>query len=129
MKEIYPNGRFGGFHWGAPIEFQTLYLFLVCLTPPIGGTPFLPLTDFLPFFLLKRNWEYPPAPSPPKRKKSAKYFIAISLGNDQNSQNLLALPLAPPNEQIGITNIERLFQDELRQKDKKGFWLRSIELI
>ena len=128
MKEIYPNGRFGGFHWGAPIEFQTLYLFLVCLTPPIGGTPFLPLTDFLPFFLLKRNWEYPPAPSPPKRKKSAKYFIAISLGNDQNSQNLLAfivkdgpLPLAPPNEQIGITNIERLFQDELRQKDKKGF--------
>ena len=121
MKEIYPNGHFGGFLWGAPIEFQTFYLFLVCLTPPIGGTPFLPLTDFLPFFLLKRNWEYPPAPSPPKRKKSAKYFIAISLGNDQNSQNLLALPLAPPNEQIGITNIERLFQDELRQKDKKGF--------
>ena len=88
---------------------------------PYWGYTLPPLNGFLPFFLLKLNWEYPPAPSPPKRKKSAKYFIAISLGNDQNSQNLLALPLAPPNEQIGITNIERLFQDELRQKDKKGF--------
>ena len=103
---------------------------------PYWGYTLPPLNGFLPFFLLKLNWEYPAAPSPPKRKKSAKYFIAISLGNDQNSQNLLAfivkdgpLPLAPPKEQIGITNIERLFQDELRQKDKKGFWLRSIELI
>ena len=35
MKVIYPNGHFGGFLWGAPIEFQFFYFSRVLVDPPI----------------------------------------------------------------------------------------------